>query len=131
MAKGRLRMEVRRPAQSGFTLIESLISLTILLVGLLALSMLQNVSFRADTMARNRTAAAILASQQIERMSRLGVANVNTGTGTATVDGRAFAQTWTCSNAPTATNGSRLVNMQVQWSDLYGSQTITFPTVVR
>lgn len=126
-------MEVRRSAQSGFTLIESLISLTILLVGLLALSMLQNVSFRADTQARNRSAAAILASQRIEQFSRLGAANVSSGSGSANVDGRSFAQTWTSSNAPTVTNGSRIVTMQVQWSDNYSNrtETISFPTVVR
>jgi type II secretion system protein I len=125
-------MEVRRrQAQSGFTLIESMVAMTILLIGLLALAMMQNVAFRANTLARNRTAAMILASQQIERLSRLGSANVSTGTGTSNVDGRNFTQSWACSVAPTATNNSKIVNMSVQWSDQWGSQTILFPTVVR
>ena len=125
-------MEVKRMRQAaGFTLIETLVSMSVLLIGLLALAMMQNASFRADTMARNRTAAAILASQQIERMSRLGASSVATGTGSTNVDGRNFSQTWTLSTAPTATNGSKIVNMQVTWSDLYGSQSMTFPTVIR
>jgi len=124
-------MELKRGRAAGFTLIESMVSLSILLVGLLALAMMQNVAYRAGTMARNRTAAMILASQQIERMSRLGAGSATTGTGSTKVDGRNFAQTWTCSNAPSVTNSSKIVNMEVQWTDLYGSQKITFPTVVR
>ena len=123
-------MEMRRP-QAGFTLIESLVSLSILMIGLLALAMLQNVAFKADTMARNRMAASILASERIERLSRLGASNFATGTASLNVDGRSFAESWTCSTAPTATNASKIVDMQVNWSDVWGSQNVRFPTVVR
>jgi hypothetical protein len=82
-------------------------------------------------LARNRMAATILASERIERLSRMGTANFATGTASTNVDGRTFSQTWTCSNAPTATNASKIVDMQVQWSDMWGSQTVRFPTVVR
>ena len=123
-------MEMSRP-QAGFTLIESLVSLSILLIGLLALAMLQNVAFKANTMARNRMAAVILASERIERLSRLGASAATTGTASLNVDGRSFSETWTCSNAPTATNGSKVVAMQVNWSDVWGSQTVRYPTVIR
>ena len=124
-------MEVRRSKQSGFTLVESMVSLSVLLIGLLALAMMQNVSFKANTAARNRMAATILASQRIERMSRLGATATVTGSGSTSVDGRTFSESWACSAAPTATNGSKVVNMQVQWSDTWGTQTLSFPTVVR
>lgn len=123
-------MEVKR-GQAGFTLIESMVSLSILLIGLLALAMLQNVAFKANTMARNRMAATILASERIERMSRLGASAAATGTATLNRDGKNFSQSWTCANAPTVTNGSKTVDMQVNWSDVWGSQTVRFPTVVR
>jgi type IV pilus assembly protein PilV len=118
-------------AQAGFTLVESLVALTVLLIGLLALAMLQNVAYRANTLARNTTAATILASERIERLNRLGAANVSTGTGSATVDGMSFSESWKTTAAPSVDNGARSVDMQVQWSDQWGSHKVTFPTVVR
>ena len=78
-------MEVRRgSAQSGFTLIESMVGLTILLIGLLALAMLQNVAFRANTAGaqpHGRHDPRLAADRA--HLSRLGSANVSTGTGTS------------------------------------------------
>lgn len=120
-----------KPSESGFTLVESMVALTILLVGLLALSMMQNVAFRANTFARNRTNATILASDSIERLSRLGAGNFTSGSAAANVEGRDFSQSWTSATAPSVTNNAQTVQMQVNWSDQWGSQTVQFPTVVR
>jgi len=126
-------MALRTPTagEAGFTLIESMVAMTILLVGLLALAMLQNTAFRANSLARNRSAATVIASERIERLNRLGAGNFTAGTASRTVDGRQFTESWTIATAPSVTSGAQTVDMQVQWSDQWGNHTIRFPTVVR
>lgn len=127
-----MEVKPRRSSEKGFTLIESMVALTILLVGLLALAMMQNVAFRANTYARNRTNATILASERIERLSRLGAGNFAAGTASSNVEGRNFSQTWTTATAPAVTNNAQSVQVQVNWSDAWhSSQSVQFPTVVR
>ncbi len=126
-----MALRSRFSSEAGFTLIESMVAMTILLVGLLALAMLQNTAHRANSLARNRSAATVIASERIERLSRLGAGNFSAGTATRTVDGRTFTETWTDAAAPSVTNGARQVQTQVTWTDQWGAQSIQFPTVVR
>lgn len=125
-------MALKRAArEAGFTIIESMVAMTILLVGLMALALLQNTAYRANSLARNRSAATVLASERIERLSRLGAGNFTAGSATRTIDGRTFTESWTIATAPSVTSGAQSVQMQVQWSDQWGNHTIQFPTVVR
>jgi type IV pilus assembly protein PilV len=122
----RLRAGVRR--QGGFTLIEVLVALVILMVGFLAMTTMHVTSARANTMARRRTMATLLAHQQIERFQRLDANSIDAGTDTATMDGYDFARSWTkTDNAGT----SDTVQVTVSWSDQWGSNSVSIPSVIR
>ena len=125
-------MELKRGSQAGFTIIESMVAMLILLVGLMALAMLQNVAFRANSLARNRTTATIMASERIERLSRLGVENVADGSSNANVEGQDFNASWEADPAPSVNNNAEIVQMEVGWSDNWSATNkVKLPTVVR
>ncbi len=117
----------RRP-QSGFTIIETLVAMSILLVGFLAMTTLHVSAMRGNSRARRQTLAMILAHQQIERFQRLGGANVTAGSDTAAMDGRSFARSWTVSSNPSI---SPTVQVTVSWTDQWGPGSVTIPSVVR
>jgi prepilin-type N-terminal cleavage/methylation domain-containing protein len=65
----------RRPAagaQAGFTLVEALIAMVILSFGLIAVTNLMLVAATSNTVANQGTAAASIASQQLEQLKALG-----------------------------------------------------------
>lgn len=67
------------PDESGFSLLESLIAMTILAVGLLGLAAMQTMALGRNVDAQELTVAANLASEMIERIhyNRANVANYN------------------------------------------------------
>lgn len=120
-----------RAGESGFTLVESLVAMAVLMFGLLALAMLQNVSYRANTLARNRSAATILAHERIERLSRLGAETLTSGSASRVVDGMTFSESWTAAGAPNVNNDAQTVELEVEWTDQWGQHTVSYPTVLR
>lgn len=125
-----MRVRPRSP-QAGFTLVESLVALAVLMIGMLALAMLQAQSFRANTLARNRSAATVLAHERIERLTRLGAGGFSNGSATRKVDGMTFTESWEAGNAPGVINNAQSVELRVRWTDQWGEHTVRFPTVVR
>lgn len=71
MARHRLFAE-----KDGFSLIEVLISLTILAVGLLGLALLQTTAVKGNEIANKSTVATELAQDTLERFRRVAWANV-------------------------------------------------------
>ncbi len=84
-------MSASRPSaterQSGFTLIEALIAMVILAFGLIAITNLMLVAATSNTVANQSTAAASIASQQLEQLKALtwGDAGLTAG-GSVTAD---------------------------------------------
>lgn len=89
-----------RSSQSGFSLLEALVTLLILSIGLMGLALLQAQGMHLNTSAYTRTQASILAGDIIDRM-RLNAANA------ASYDTSSFSPTpSSCSDtsAPSADN---------------------------
>ncbi|MGH8598331.1 MAG: type IV pilus modification protein PilV [Gammaproteobacteria bacterium] len=63
-----MRTSHSRPAQSGFTLLEVLISVFVLSIGLLGIAGLQMTSKRTNYEAVQRTNATMLAQELLERI---------------------------------------------------------------
>lgn len=81
MARHRLCAE-----KDGFSLIEVLISLTILAVGLLGLALLQTTAVKGNEIANKSTVATELAQDTLERFRRVAWANVLSQADTAAFD---------------------------------------------
>jgi Tfp pilus assembly protein PilV len=76
----------RRPGDRGFSLIEQIIAMTIVLGVLLGLLSTLGAVAHAMTISRQRTSAVSLAKQTIENIQGADWANVATGTGVTTAD---------------------------------------------
>jgi prepilin-type N-terminal cleavage/methylation domain-containing protein len=123
----------------GFTVIEVLVTLLILSGGLLALAKYQGTMLGANTLAKQRTEATMLANQQLETLRAYTTVNstcpaggdyCNIATGNDSVTGASatYARTWTVtpsvgtlSGTPTlkCTAGScyKQVTLAVTWTD--------------
>ncbi|GIW40419.1 MAG: hypothetical protein KatS3mg076_0996 [Candidatus Binatia bacterium] len=112
----------------GFTIVEILVAMAILLVAFLALATLHVSALRATSLARKQTLATILAYERVERFQRLGLGAVEPGSETTTIDGQEFSRSWSVSGTP---GESRLVVVNVAWSDPWGTHAIELPAVVR
>jgi type IV pilus assembly protein PilV len=105
--------------QTGFSIIEAMISATILGFGLIAVTKMQSNARFATDLSRQRNEAVTLASSKIE-MLRSGAACVNdTSTLDSTTNTQAsttYTMTWTCNPA------TKLVKVIVTWNDSRGTQ---------
>jgi type IV pilus assembly protein PilV len=66
----------RRTKNDGFSLIEVLVSLTILAVGLLALALLQTTAIKGNEIANKSTVATELSQDMLEQLRRVAWANI-------------------------------------------------------
>jgi type II secretory pathway pseudopilin PulG len=80
-----MRAIVRRDDESGFTLIEALFSIVILVFGLLAITNLMIVGASSNSTANQSTATTALASQQLETLKALPFTSLTAG-GSLTAD---------------------------------------------
>lgn len=94
----------RKPAQSGFTLIETLIALAILTIGVMAMALLGMRTMQTSQHSKYMAVAATLASEKLEDLNRwdgthdapVCVPNGSTSVGSLTTD---VLQTTTCPSA--------------------------------
>lgn len=78
-----------RSGEAGFTLIESLISIVILVFGLLAVTNLMIVAASSNSVGNQSSATTALASQQLEMLKAIPFTNLNPG-GSVTADTSGF-----------------------------------------
>jgi Tfp pilus assembly protein PilV len=120
---------LRRPADraigGGFTILEIMIALTILLIGIAGLLTMQMSALRANSFSRHATEATVLAQDKMEALRTEGVATL--AAGSDQVDARGvpstkglFFRSWT----PTVgIDGTSLV-VRVTWAEK-GTETST------
>lgn len=114
-----------RRTQDGFTIIEVLIALTILLIGIAGLLSMQLSSMRATSFSRHATEASTLAEDKMEALRIIPTAALIGGTDT--VDSRAvidpnamYTRTWTLGLVGTDT----VLTVTVSWVER-GGETFT------
>ena len=64
----RIERQLTQERTAGFSLIEVMVSMVILLVGLLALAQMMGVATSSNTLSGRRTSATALAKEQLERL---------------------------------------------------------------
>jgi type IV pilus assembly protein PilV len=111
---------VRR--QDGFTLIELMIALTVLVIGLLGVLGIIMVSLKNSSFSRHGTEAAILAEDKLEELrTQTGLASGTEASldarGTITSDG-IYTRAWTVTDVTDPTLGNfQQIEVQVSWNE--------------
>lgn len=105
-----------RVAESGFTVIEIMIALTVLLIGIAGILSLQMSGLRASGYSRHAAEAAVVAEDKMEILLLAPATSVVSGTDTVNelgipdADGR-YIRTWTV----TAVSSIATVEVEVEW----------------
>lgn len=93
----------RRGNRRGFTLIESMVALVVLVFGVMMVAALTGVIMKANRNSVNRTRADEVLNQKIESFQSIAYENIFDGTDTVTVGDVRFTRSWTVSpNTPVA-----------------------------
>jgi type II secretory pathway pseudopilin PulG len=122
------------PQKKGFSLVEAMVALAIMIFMLAALSQLMHSTIQTNRQARRLTAAVHLAQDRMERLKGGGYAALANGSdgpltegNETTGTGLIFARSWTVTDNAgppppgTPPNGTRDVEVQVQWTDRDGT----------
>jgi type IV pilus assembly protein PilV len=117
-------MRVFRKNQTGFTLMEVMISIIILSVALLALAGLQIISIRGNAFGGTMTEAITLARDKIEDLKRDDWSNVAAGNDTQVVRGINYARNW----AVQTVGQTKEVTVTVSWDS--GNHQISIGTTL-
>jgi len=102
----------RRIAQRGFSLLELLIALTVLLIGITGILTMQIVAMRATSYSRHATEAAILAEDKLEHLRTVSITDVAVANGDENV------------NAQGLTSGDQTQDIfRRQWTTVWNGAT--------
>jgi type IV pilus assembly protein PilV len=101
---------------AGFTLVESMLTLAIMSMTLLALAGLQITALRGNALSRRITTATSIAEQRIEQLKNISYANIQAEDATqVTASNLHFTRQVTVTNGPLPNTKS--VSVLVSWQD--------------
>lgn len=118
-----------RPSQSGFTLLEVMISLAIIAIALVIMLGLIQRSILVNQRLQMTTRATLLAKQKLAEIEK-GIQDQNAGNqgGFAPPD-EIF--TWRSSYTPTLIDGVRQIDLRVSWGDEKDNEFVTLTSFLR
>jgi len=133
--KGKANMNIRKDemnsaykpiGQQGFTMIENIIAIFILVVALLGLLSTTVIVVKADSFGRTMTTATTLAQDKMESLKNTGYADLVSGADTIQ---SLYTRTWTVTDNSPAANMKTLV-VSVGWSLQGGTHDVTVSCIV-
>lgn len=124
MSRARLRSRCRD--ERGFTIVETMVAISIMAVAFLGMAGVHSVSSRAQSLGQNQGLARFVADQQLELMRRTAIGDVDAYSGSTVVQGVSFTIQRTVSNVAMG----RKVTVTTTWTDRFGPQSLTLTTVV-
>ena len=126
-------MKRRRTQQDGFTVVEVLIALLILVIGFAGILSLQLTAMKSTSFSRHATEASILAEDKIEELRTIPMPAL--ADGTDTVDARGvdddaglYTRTWTVVPGTSTTTVTVAVTWNEQGSEPYTIRMATMRT---
>lgn len=120
----------RRPRlgdERGFTIVETMVAISIMAVAFLGMAGVHAVSSRAQSLGQNQGLARFVADQKLEFARSLPIDEVGDDcSDDDTVQGVTFTSVCTVANVPM---GLRL-SVTTTWTDRFGPQTLTLTTII-
>jgi type IV pilus assembly protein PilV len=115
--------------KAGFTLVESMLTLVIMSVGLLALAGLQITALRGNDLSRRMATAVSIAEQRIELLKNTPYANVQAEAASeVTASSLHFTRQVTVTDGPLPNTKS--VSVIVSWQDHSKTHTLPLATII-
>jgi type IV pilus assembly protein PilV len=114
---------------AGFTLVESMLTLAIMSVGLLALAGLQITALRGNDLSRRMTTAVSIAEQRIEQLKNTPYTNIQAEAASeVTASNLHFTRQVTVTNGPLPNTKS--VSVLVSWQNQSKTHTLPIATII-
>ena len=114
---------------AGFTLVESMLTLAIISVSLLALAGLQITALRGYALSRRITTATSIAEQRIEQLKNTSYTNIQAEAATpVTASNLHFTRQVTVTNGPLPNTKS--VSVLVSWQEQSKPHTLPIVTII-
>ena len=114
---------------AGFTLVESMLTVAIMAVGLLALAGLQITALRGNDLSRRMTTAVSIAEQKLEQLKNTPYTNIQTEAASeVTASNLHFTRQVTVTNGPLPNTKS--VSVLVRWQDQSKTHTLPLATII-
>jgi type IV pilus assembly protein PilV len=124
-----MKMQQSIGPNAGFTLVESMLTLAIMSVSLLALAGLQITALRGNALSRRITTAASIAEQRIEQLKNTSYANIQAEAATqVTASNLHFTRQVIVTNGPLPNTKS--VSVLVSWQDQSKTHTLPIATII-
>lgn len=112
----------------GFTLIESMVALVVLVFGVMMVAALTGVIMKANRDSVNRTRADEVLNQKIESFQSIPYQNIVDGTDTVTIGGVRFLRSWNViPNTPVA--NVMQIRMTARWVEEGDTLTVRTTTL--
>jgi type IV pilus assembly protein PilV len=114
---------------AGFTLVESMLTVAIMGIGLLALAGLQVTALRGNDLSRRMTTAVSIAEQRLEQLKNTPYTNIQAeATSEVTASNLHFTRQVTVTNGPLPNTKS--VSVLVSWQDQSQTHTLQLATII-
>jgi len=124
-----MKMQQSIGPNAGFTLVESMLTLAIMAVGLLALAGLQITALRGNALSRSMTTAVSIAEQRLEQLKNTPYSDIQAEAATqVTASNLHFTRQVTVTNGPLPNTKS--VSVLVSWQDQSKTHTLPIATLI-
>ena len=128
ITKIRNRMQ-KMNSESGFSILENVISVAIFTVGVLSISMLFTQTMTYSHFSEKLSVATNLARGELEELRNTPYVNIGSDSVSSTIDNVAYDISWIVTS-DNPIDGVKKVVMRVEWEDLRGEQDLEIETLI-